>query len=411
MNKTQIERRERELRVIGVQLDAKVKAAKTDAELDRLEPELKEFIQAHDDLDYQKSRLKATEAFAAKTGRNFGNAKGHDSCADTKAVGRQPTVLDIPEQEFKGLFEAIQRRQPSYRINTADIGTKAPFGEGSFTSGGLPPVLLPQLTQQLPYEPDDIFDHLIQTAAPAASSVEWLQHTGNTNPAAATAELSAKPDLGIELTTHTMPFTKIAALASFSTESLADFSYFMQFVPTEMYRAARDARTDEVLNGSGDSPHMLGLLNTSGTLTRAVGSDTPLDALRKSFADLRTGSAFANANLIVLHPETWADLQLQKSTGGLYLLNPTDPNSIGSLNDIFGVKAVTNTYCPAGTALVLDTSKAVLAWTRQSWSLEVNQYGTNEFNENYVTFRVEGRYAIGVMYPTALNIVTGLPAS
>ena len=178
-----------------------------------------------------------------------------------------------------------------------------------------------------------------------------------------------------------------------------------------MFRAARDARTNEVLNGSGSSPHMLGLLNTENTLTRAVGSDTPVDALRKSFNDLRVGSAFAHADLVVLNPTTWAEIQLQKADNGLYLLNPIDPNSIGSLNDIFGVKVVTNTYCPAGSAVVLDTSKAVLAWTRQSWSMEINQYGTNEFNENYVTFRTEGRFAIGVMYPTAINLVTGLPSS
>ena len=58
--------------------------------------------------------------------------------------------------------------------------------------------------------------------------------------------------------------------------------------------------------------------------------------------------------------------------------------------------------------MVLDTSKAVLAWTRQSWSLETDQYGGQAFSENYVTFRVEGRFAIGVMYPTAISVVTGL---
>jgi HK97 family phage major capsid protein len=364
-----------------------------------------------DDFQREKDRAEAARAMSVKMGGSGGSARGHDVELETKAIGRQPSVLDIPQHEYKGLFDAVKRRQTSYRINASDVTTKAPFGESGFTSGGLPPVLQPQLTQQLPYEPDDIFDHLIQTAAPEASSVEWLQHTGNTNPAAATAELAQKPDLGMQLTTHTQPFTKIAALASFSTESLQDFSYFMQFVPAEMFRAARDARTDEVLSGSGSSPHMMGLLNTSGTLTRAIGSDTPVDCLRKSFNDLRVGSAFAHASLVVMHPTTWAEIQLEKSTGGLYLLNPTDPNSIGSLNDIFGVKVVTNTYCPAGTAIVLDTSKAVLAWTRQSWSMEINQYGTNEFNENYVTFRTEGRFAIGVMYPTAINIVTGLPAS
>jgi hypothetical protein len=43
--------------------------------------------------------------------------------------------------------------------------------------------------------------------------VEYLQHTGN-NPAAPVAELGVKPDLGLQLTTVTTHYTKIAALAS-----------------------------------------------------------------------------------------------------------------------------------------------------------------------------------------------------
>lgn len=396
-----IEARGRELNTKALLLQKRFSAAKSQAEYNAVKADAKQWLQEHEKFEADEVKVKALSM------RGMGNARGYDdSFVENKAMPRQPSILDIPEREFKGLFDAVQRKLPSYRIDT-----KSPFGEGDFASGNLPPTLLPQLTQQLPYEPDDIFDHLIQTAAPEARAVEWLQHTGNTNPAAAVAELTQKPDLGMQLTTQTMPFTKIAALASFSTESIQDFSYFMQFVPAEMFRAARDARTNEVLNGSGTAPHMLGLLNTENTLTRAVGSDTPVDALRKSFNDLRVGSAFAHADLVVLNPTTWAEIQLQKADNGLYLLNPIDPNSIGSLNDIFGVKVVTNTYCPAGSAVVLDTSKAVLAWTRQSWSLEVNQYGTNEFNENYVTFRTEGRFAIGVMYPTAINLVTGLPSS
>lgn len=403
-----IEARGRELNTKALLLQKRFGAAKTTAEYNAVKADAELWLAEHEQFNAEK-----TGSANAAALRGFGNAKGYDcpTTADTKVLRRQPSVLDIPEKEYKGLFEAVQRKLPSYRIDVSNVTTKAPFGEGSFSSGSLPPVLQPQLTQQLPYELDDIFDHLIQTAAPEASSVAWLQHIGNANPAAAVAELTAKPDLGMQLTEQSTKFTKIAALASFSTESIQDFSYFMQFVPAEMFRAARDARTNEVLNGSGSSPHMLGLLNTENTLTRAIGSDTPVDCLRKSFNDLRIGSAFAHADLVVLHPTTWAEIQLQKADNGLYLLNPIDPNSIGSLNDIFGVKVVTNTYCPAGTALVMDTSKAVLAWTRQSWSMEINQYGTNEFNENYVTFRTEGRFATGVFYPTAINLVTGLPSS
>jgi HK97 family phage major capsid protein len=401
VNISQIEKRENELRAQAGQIQARFKDFEAKGS-----PEWMGKSIDRDMADWKTEwNLVAAERKKYENGQEFINkmAGNAGSLAETKAV---PSVMNIPTEEFKGLFDAVQRKLPSFRVES-----KAPFGEGSFTSGSLPPVLLPQLTQQLPYEPDDLFAHLIQMKAPEASSVEWLSHTGNANPAAATAELAQKPDLGMELTTRTQSFTKIAALASFSTESLQDFSHFMGFVPAEMFRALIDARTDEIVNGSGSSPHMLGLLNQSGTLTRAIGSDTPVDCLKKAFNDLRVGTAYARANLVAMHPTTWADIQLQKSTGGLYLLNPTDPNAIGDLDNIFGVRVITNTWIPAGTAIVVDTSKAVLAWTRQAPSLEINQYGTNEFNENYVTFRVEERVAIGVQYPTALNIVTGLPSS
>jgi len=64
---------------------------------------------------------------------------------------------------------------------------------------------------------------------------------------------------------------------------------------------------------------MLGILNQPDILTRTIGSDTPIDCLRKAFNDLRVGTAFAKANLVLTHPTTWAEVQLQNSEGGLYL--------------------------------------------------------------------------------------------
>lgn len=401
MNISHVERREKELRTRAEEIRSRANdcEAKGDPEWmwKSIDRDMKEWQKEWDQVAAERKQYENGKAFMSKMGGNAG------SLAETKAV----TGLGISESDYKGLFEAVQRKLPSFKVEAKTT----PFGEGSFTSGGLPPVLLPHLTQQLPYEPDDLFAHFIQTPAPQASSVEWIQHTGNTNPAAPTAELTLKPDLDMQLTTHSTSFTKVAALQSLSTEAISDFSHFMQFVPGEMFRALRDAITNQVANGNGTPPNMQGLIGSSGVLTRSLGSDTPVDCLRKSFNDLRVGSSFANASIAAMHPTTWADIQLQKATNGLYLLNPNDPNSIGSLTDIFGVKVIQNSYIPAGTAIVADTSKAVLAWTRQAPSLEINQFGTNEFNENYVTFRVETRVAIGLMFPTAVNIVTGLPAS
>jgi HK97 family phage major capsid protein len=210
--------------------------------------------------------------------------------------------------------------------------------------------------------------------APESVAVEYLQHTGNTNPAAPVAELGVKPDLGMQLTTVTTPYVKIAALASVSMEALQEFEAFLQWVPRELQRAVIDCETNEVVNGSGTAPHMRGLLNTSGTLTRAIGSDTPVDCVRKAINDLRVGASFVTANLILMNPTTWQDLTLQKSTQGQYLLNPSDPNALGTLTTIFGCNVITNTYIAPGTAIVCD-SNFIYAWTRRGLTVDMNAHG------------------------------------
>ena len=291
-----------------------------------------------------------------------------------------PSPLHITDAQMKSLFSAARTRMPSYSVEIGtkgagdwNMGFKSPLSEGGIGGGGLPPVILPNAFN-LPYENDRIFSHFVGSEMPGPS-VSYVQHTGNTNPAAAVAELGTKPELGMQLTVKNVVPTKIAALASVSMEALDDYADFSRFVPAELTRALLDAESDQILNGNGTAPNMTGILNTSGLLTRAIGSDTKLDAIRKGINDIRIGSSFGVADLIVLHPTTWAALQLEKSTQGVYLLNPNDPNAIGDLDNVFGVKVVPTTKIAAGTALIFDTSQAVIAWTRMGLRTDVNYYG------------------------------------
>jgi hypothetical protein len=408
---SQIESREKQLGDEGKKILARHQECKAQGNPDNLlksvTKEMNSWQEKWDDLAWERKRFESDQFNKL---RNGGNALGYDGGdAQTKAVTKTVSPLQVPVSEYRGLYEAVTRKLPSYRIDT-----KAAFAESGFTSGTLPPILMPQLSLDLPYEPDRAFSHFRQLSAPEAASVEYIQHTSNTNPAAAVAELGTKPDLGMVLTTVTTPYVKIAALASVSMEALSDFGKFMSWVPQELQRAVIDAETNEVVNGSGSSPHMRGILNTSGVLTRAIGADTPIDALRKGINDIRVGSSFAKADLILTHPTTWADLTLQMSTTGQYLLNPDDPAALGDLDNVFGCKVITNAYVPAGTAIVLD-SNWVYAWTRHSLTIDINQYGsdgsTNYWTQNAVSFRCEERVAIGVARPTAVNLVTGLPSS
>jgi hypothetical protein len=395
MSISDIEARQREHRIKGIELDSRVQIARRNGTLKSVDADIKKWL-AEDE------RLKADRNKSVQAAM-----KGFGAASETQTkVAASP--LSIPESEYKGLFEAVQKRLPSYSIDFDSVSTKAPFGEGNFQSGSLPPILMPQNTLGLPYEPDRLLDHFIQQSAPIGPGVEWIAHTGNANPAAVVPELSAKPDLGLELTTHTTTWTKVACLCSISMEAAEDFPTLMQFVPNEIFRAIIDAETNTFVNSSS-AP--VGLLNVAGTLSRTVGSDTDIDAIRKSMNDIRVGAAFGQADLIAMHPTTWNTVSLSKASTGAYLLSPDDPSAVGDLDSIFGAKIVTNSWIPAGTALVFDTKKAVLRWVRSGFRLEINSYGDTEWSTNAISFRGELRKAIRVQYPAAINILTGLPTS
>jgi capsid protein len=189
--------------------------------------------------------------------------------------------MDIPSAELVGMFEAAKRKQP-YRIEvlkaldggSSGIGMKTPGSpiaeRQPWPTGLFPPVLRPELSQELRYEPDRTADHL-PTITLDSRSIEYLVHTGNTNPAAVVGELGTKPDLGMQLDTKTAVPVKIAALASVSMEALQDFCYFASWVPQALTRAVISTETQQLVLGTGTGglyPGMTGFIQTSQVLTR-----------------------------------------------------------------------------------------------------------------------------------------------
>ena len=352
---------------------------------------------------------------AGYTGNTMPTMKAVGGLGKSQPKWAPPSPLHASPDELKQLFDAANHKAGGFQIQlktvgasgNSDVRTKAAISEtgGGFT---LPSTIQPSLQLLLPYEPDRLFSHFNGVTMDGPSAA-FLQHTGNTNPAAPVGEGQPKPDLGMQLTEQTVKPTKIAALASVTMEALQDYDSFSQWIPLELTRALINAETNPVVNGTGTAPDMLGILNTSGLLTRAMDTDTPIDAIQKSFNDLRIGPAFATADLVALHPTTWNAIRRQKTTFDSYILSP-DP-STGQVESIFGVAVVVNTFIPAGTALVFDTSQAVLAWTRLGMTMAVNPYGDTEWVNNLTSFRVEERIAIGVRRPTAVCTVTGLPTS
>ena len=371
MNRAQLASLERDLQTRAATLQGQIKLAHTKSALDSLTPEFKDWQADKEFFDRERDKLDRADAVLAKM--------RHGADATNSADRWRPvSPLGVTADAYKGLFMAAKNRLPSFQVEIGgkDFGSEVEFKSPIAGASLFPAVLQPQLTQQLPYEPNRLFAEFLG-ATMDGPAIEFIVHSGNTNPAAPVAELGTKPDLGMILTTKTVAPIKIAALASVSMEALQDFDTFLSFVPAELQRAIIDAETNQIINGSGTAPNMTGILHTSGTLSRAVDVDqTPLDAVQLAFNDLRIGSSFATANLVALHPTTWTYLRSQKDSQGRYLLAP-DPAS-GQVETIWGARVVTNTKIATGTAIVFDTTKAVLAWTRMGLTIEINQYGDTE---------------------------------
>jgi hypothetical protein len=58
-----------------------------------------------------------------------------------------------------------------------------------------------------------------------------------------------------------------------------------------------------------------------------------------------------------------------KTTFNSYVLDPNDPNTLGGIDNLFGIRAVVSTQVPQGQAAVLDSKIAVNIFRR--WGLEI----------------------------------------
>jgi len=316
----------------------------------------------------------------------------------TKAMGRPssaPAIMPDPEQT-EALFNAVRTKQ-SLRV---EVQTKATTAIG----GVAPAVLLPGLLERT-HEPQRIMDALPATAM-SAPSVAYLRHNSTTGSPATVAPGGLKPELSFLVDSVTIRAAKIAAHVAVNDEDMADYHDFEQYVGVELMRAVIDTENGQLLNGTGVGTDVLGLLAVTGALTRALGTDTGLDAVEQSINDLRVGSAFAIADLMITHPTTRSKLRRQKDGQGRYMVNP-DP-TVDEADSLFGIPLVVTTTCPIGTVVVADARKAAMVYVRQGLSIETTPYNTDDFTHNLTRFRCEERLALATPRPAALSIVTGL---
>ena len=265
--------------------------------------------------------------------------------------------LHCPTEELRRLHTAAQR------------GEQAAY-ERRFTSADslLPPELFPYPVGQI--HESRLLDRLPGYGIDLPS-VEFVRHISTTGAAASVPEGSLKPEITLNVDKLVAAAVKLSGHLALSTEIRDDWDAFSQYATAELYKVIIDEENRQLLSGAGTGTDMTGFYATSGILTHDCTADTgtnetPLDSIEKSIADLRSGSALAEPNLAVFHPEDFSALRRLKNTLGNFLLAP-DP-STDEVNTLWGIDVLVTTQNPLGTALLIDTSKFGQVAIRSRWA-------------------------------------------
>lgn len=254
---------------------------------------------------------------------------------------------------------------------------------------------------------DRIISDLMLQGTMDRGIAEYYEETTVTNNAATVAEGNSKPESALAWTLRTDTARKIATWIPATKESLDDVSWLESQIRGRLAYMVRRKEEDQLLNGDGNAPNVLGLLNRSGLQTQAKGADPTPDTVYKAMQKVRgaNGSGFAEPTAFIVHPNDWTDIKLLRTADGMYIWgNPSDegPDRIWSM-PIRQTTAITE-----GTGLVGAFRPYAEVMRREGITITLSTEHSTYFIENKVALLAEERLALAVYRPSAFCSLTGI---
>lgn len=149
--------------------------------------------------------------------------------------------------------------------------------------------------------------------------MRWIKEEAYTNTAATVGEAGNKPELTLDLSDVDSVVRKLAAFVRVSDEMLSDVPAAAKYINMRLRYAVEEREELQLIAGDGTGTNLVGILSTSGILTHAVGADTRADAIRKAITKIQVAAKMQPTG-IILHPNDFEALSLQKDTAGNYLV-------------------------------------------------------------------------------------------
>jgi HK97 family phage major capsid protein len=194
-------------------------------------------------------------------------------------------------------------------------------------------------------------------------------------------------------------------------EMLEDVAQIRSYIDARLRLGVELAEEDELLNGSGVAPHLLGLKNRVGLAADVVrgAAENNADAIFRQIMAIFSAS-FLMPSGIAMNPADWATTALMKTTTGEYLTG--GPFASIQTPTLWGLSVAVTPVQAATVAMVGAYKQAAQIFRKGGIRVEASNSHVDFFIKNLVAIRAEERLALAVYRPAAFGEVTslGVPA-
>lgn len=240
---------------------------------------------------------------------------------------------------------------------------------------------------------------LIPSGTTDSNIVNYVQVTGIPGPALETAELAAKPQLGMTFADAQSPVVTIAGFIKAARQALDDMAGLATMINTLLPYAVRRRLLGQVIAGDGVGQNLLGIMNTAGIGAPAFeAGDTLPDAVLRAMTTVILSDA--DPNFVALNPMDWQTIMLLKNTQGNYIYGAPGqlPGGMPS-QTLWGLNLTANRIMVAGQPLVGDAAQATIM-VREGLNVVTSDSDQDDFIKNRVTILAEMRVALLVWRPS-----------
>ena len=244
---------------------------------------------------------------------------------------------------------------------------------------------------------------LLNVIPTTAGAIDWIRETGFTNNAAVVAEGEEKPESAITFENKSNTIKTIAHWIPVTKQILADAPGLQAYIDSKLIYGLYLKEDDELLYGTGEDGDIHGITTDEDVQTYnwsdgTVG-DTKLDAIRRAMT--KAYLAYYPVNGIVLHPSDWEDIELLKSSDGLYVwVNVV----VGGQERLWRTPVVVSAALTPGTFITGAFDLGATLWDRQEVSISVSGSHSDYFIKNKLAILCEERVELTVERPESFVI-------